>query len=376
MFFSHEFIEQVKKATDIVNLVQDYTELKKGGSGIWIGKCPHPKHKDDTPSFRVWEKDQSWACMSCHFGKKGIDGNFGSDCFAFLQWIENISWTKAVLKLAKKAGLEPPKEENEALYKNNKILALSLQKGLYGKAKKYFADRGLNDKTMVEWLLGFDGKKLVFPLIDRYGRIIAFNKRWLELPENCHDKYKNSCNSEIFNKSSYFYGLHKLDTSFKEIRITEGPMDVITAIQFGAKNVVATLGTSFTEQHAAIINNLKLKPVLIYDGDEKGQEAIKRAVEILAAYSIQAKVCILNNNKDLADFSLEKGMSIENYIQKNSISYGQYKLSNMINLYESKMLEIKMEIYPELKKLLNEIPNVIERKILKDSINDKLKINL
>lgn len=81
--FPDEFIKELKEKTDLVQLVKQYTKLRKVGMGIWQGVCPHPNHNDDTPSFTVWQKSNSWSCYGCHSGKKGIDGNKGSDAIAF-----------------------------------------------------------------------------------------------------------------------------------------------------------------------------------------------------------------------------------------------------------------------------------------------------
>jgi DNA primase len=371
------FIDEVKKRTNIVELISEYTELEKAGTGVWQGRCPNPHHADKDPSFRVWEKEQSWACMVCHCGEKNTnDNNFGSDCFAFLQWIENIGWYKAVMKLAEKAGIPKPEDKNQAIYNRNKILANSYTKSLHGEAFNYLIDRGLTRKDMEKWLIGFDGIKFTFPLFDRYLNILGFSRRWLHKPEGRNDKYRNPPNGKIFDKSFYLYGIHNLDTSFPEIRITEGPMDAILSDKYGAKNVVATQGTALTDGHISIIKSLNMVPVLCMDGDEAGLKSMKKSVEAFAKHGMYCKILILNDGKDMADMANELQYSIEEYIQSNSITYGQYKLKDILNRYDSQMLEVKIKLYPELLKVISEIPYEVERNVIKDHIKKQLSIDL
>lgn len=376
------FINQVKNATDMVKLAQEYTELKKTGDGIWQGMCPHPDHKDTNPSFTVWEKEQSWCCLGCHNGKKtgakrSQSRNYGSDCFAFLQWISNgkIGWKQAILQLAKEHDIPVPSNEHEQLYKHKKILAESYTKSLHGKAFNYLVARGLSRKDMTEWMLGFDGQKIVFPLLDRYKNVLGFTKRWLDMPEGRDDKYRNSANSKIFNKGYYFYGMHLFDDSFDEIRITEGSLDVILAAKYGVKNIVATLGTAFTEGHVEIIKKFGKVPVFCMDGDPAGLKSMRKSIEMLADAGIYSKILIIPNQKDMADIAVEMKEDLEQYILDHSVTYGYYKIQNIVNLFDAKTNELKLKLYPDIIKLLEEIPSD-ERVIIKEYIKNKLQLSL
>jgi len=280
--FSQEFIDEVKSAIDMVKLASQYTDLKPAGNGIWQGECPNPNHQDDTPSFVVWEKSQSWACMGCHNGKKSTKyKNYGSDCFAFLQWIKGIGWKQAILELAEMAGIEPEKEQYAELYDHQRRLALSYVKNMPTSVYDYLANRGLTKQDIKDFMIGFDGSRITFPLFDRYRKVLGFSKRKYLEKDKDSPKYKNSPNNEIFNKSLYLYGLHLLDNDFDEIRITEGAMDVIVPHRYGVRNICATLGTSFTENHVTLIKNLGKTPVFCMDGDAAGLKSIKRAVDML-----------------------------------------------------------------------------------------------
>jgi DNA primase len=375
------FINQVKNATDILQLTKQYTELKKVGNGIWQGRCPNPEHEDSDPSFTVWEEDQSWCCYGCHHGKKDNRKKltklkkkpktkiYGSDCFAFLQWITDgkMSWKESVMYLAKENGIPMPSSDEQLLYDKKKVLATSYHANLKGLPLRYLEERGLNKSDMDAWGLGFDGYKITFPLYDRYRNILGFTKRWLEMPEGSNDKYRNSANSKIFNKGCYLYGIHNLDDTFDEIRITEGPIDVILSDKYNVRNIVATLGTSFTENHAEIIKNLGKVPVFCMDGDSAGLNSIEKSIEMLSDIGVYSKLLILPQDKDMANMALEYKDNLEQYVVDNAITYGYHKIQSIINGYDSKMNELKLQLYPELVRLLNEIPGD-EQYILKEFI--------
>lgn len=370
--FSQEFINKVKDKVDIIKLIQEYTELKKVGPKLYEGRCPHPDHIDADPSFRVWEDSKSWACMVCHAGKKnGTFKNYGSDCFAFMQWIDPIkckNWKDAIIFLARKYGIPIPTDKNAKLYKEKRELASCYMDNLNNVPINYLKKRGLSKDDCYNWGLGFDGRKIVFPLMDRYKNVLGFTKRWIEVPEGSNDKYKNSYNSSIFNKSLYLYGIHNLDESFKEIRITEGSMDVILAHKYGAKNVLATLGTAFTDGHVEIIRHYGMIPVFIFDGDEAGLKAINQSITLLAEHNIYSKLLILPTDKDLADLAIEQKENIEEYIEFNSITYGNYLIQKELNLYNAKVNELRLKTYPNILKVLEKVPTQSERKILKSYI--------
>lgn len=392
MAFPQEFVDKVKEVVDLEKLVGEYTELKPAGIKILMGHCPHPNHHDSTPSFRVYKKGyksgnninqyDSWACMGCHNGKKNEhdkkDKVYGSDCIAFIQWIEPKyrNWRSAVIYLAQKYHIPIPTEENDWMYKQKKSMAYSLMYNLYGEPLKYLEDRGLTIEDCDNWMIGYDGEKITFPLFDRYRNILGFTRRWLHVPEGANDKYKNSSNSKIFNKSNYFYGIHNLDTEFDEIRITEGSMDVILPHKYGAKNVVATLGTAFTQGHVDMIKHYGKTPVFCLDGDAAGAKAINKAISLLAEQGIYSKILIMPNGKDFADMANEIKEGIEDYIQQHSITYGTYILNQALGEYNSKVNEVKIKMLPEIRQLLNFVPNEDEKVILKSYIRNSMGIDI
>lgn len=373
--FPQTFLDKVKDVS-MLDLASQYTQLKKAGANVWQGTCPKPNHNDGTPSFVVWEKSNSWCCMGCHNGKKG-QKNYGSDTIAFMQWIEDLKWRDAVLKVAEFADIPKPSEENDKELDRNFKLTQKFVKDLNEETYEYLLSRGLSDEDMRKWLIGYDKfeDRIVFPLMDKYKNILGFNKRVLTPTTDEGKKYINSSNSKIFNKSKYFYGIQNIDKNYPYIRITEGSMDVILSDKFGLKNVVASLGTAFTEDHAKEIKKMGLIPVLIFDGDEAGANAILKAVELLNAEGIYSKIMRLPEGIDLAELSLQCGASIEEYVTSKSVTYGYDKIRSIIDEYNKELYELKLKMYPKVNELLSVVP-YNEKDALKSFLFDEINMKV
>lgn len=379
-----EFIDQVKSKVDMLELASQYTTMKPVGAGVYGGLCPHPDHDDDNPSFTVFAKDNSWCCYGCHHGKKAeggrfLDKNYGSDCFAFIQWLSKgqIGWRQAVFLLAEEYGVPLPDDPNSELYQSNFNKAKSFHDNLmkHKHVLHYLRTRGLDEKDLKEWGIGYDGQKITFPLFDAYKRVIGFTKRWLNPPEGCRDKYRNSPTSAIFNKSSYFYGIHLIDKEHPYVYITEGTMDVILAHKYGMKNVLAVLGTSFTEEHVQALKKLEKIPVLVLDGDAAGLKSMNKIIDLLSNNDIYCKIVVLPNNDDLADISLSQQSNLPDFIEKQAMTYGYYKMHGLINHYLSKLTEIRIQALPGFKEVLKEVPKE-EQALLRNLIEELTQIKI
>lgn len=373
-----EFIDQVKSSVDMLELASRYTSMNPVGAGVYGGICPHEDHQDDNPSFTVFVEDNSWCCYGCHHGKK-LDGgkyaekNYGSDCFAFLQWLSKgkIGWRQAVLILAEELGIPLPDDKHAPIYEANFKRAKSFHDNLLRqkRAMAYLKSRGLELADLKEWGVGFDGQKITFPLLDRHRRVLGFTKRWLVVPEGCRDKYRNSPNSEVFNKSNYFYGIHRFDPNHHYVYITEGSMDVILAAKYELPNVFAILGTSFTDGHAEAIAKMGLVPVIIMDSDSSGIRSMNKIITILSKLGIYCKIVILPDKKDLADIALEQKELLQSYIEQHAMTYGYYKVSQIMTTYMSRLSELKLQTMPLLKEALAEVPEE-ERSLIFDLIRE------
>lgn len=369
-----ETIKQIKETVSMLSLANEYTFLRKSGGEVWIGKCPNPNHKDSLPSFRVWDSNNSWACMGCHNGKKDGVTNYGSDCIGFIMWVENKTFQEAVIFLANKYNIALPKTKQNNKYSKFEYVANKFTENIPLEVKSYLEQRGLTKDDLKKWKIGYDkgDERITFPLIDKFNRVVGFTKRAF-YEDDC--KYINSSSSDIFNKSSFLYGFNHIDRNFDYIRITEGPMDVIAASSKGAKNVVATLGTAFTKEHAQIIKDSRKTPVLIYDSDYAGSKATVRAIDILNDIGVNSLVVTLPNGMDLCDFSNSNMYDIESYIMANQVSYGYMKIRTIIDEYNKTMYTLKNSISPKISQVLDEVPKH-EKQLLKDYIYNELKMGV
>lgn len=399
--FSNDFLQKVKDSTNMISLVEEYgEEVIPMGDNIWGCKCPHPDHQDDTPSFRIVHNDNgswTWFCGGCHMGKKDLnnnnDRNFGSDCFAFVQWMSCYKGSKhvmnfpeAVTYLAQKNGIPIENDPNEEIYKEKKLKAKIANIVLRNTPSivKYLRSRGLTNETINEWQLGvtknLEGNqkidRIVFPLFDKYSKILGISGRRFPDADPHIVKYWNSPTSNIFNKRRYLYGVHKINPEWPELRITEGAMDVVLAHQMKAKNVVCTLGTALTEDHIPIIKSLKLIPCLCMDGDEAGQKGIRKALKLLAAHNIYAKVILLPQGKDLADMALELDEGLEEYLEKNTLSYWEYLLMPLANEYEKRINKIRMEYMSGITDALGGITSPEDNILMKSYVKEHFGVNL
>lgn len=363
MKYSRDFIDKLKQSVDLVELVSEYTELKKAGRHIWIGKCPHPKHDDSTASFIVYTNTNSWCCYGCHMDKKDktnkkSDRNYGSDCIAFIQWIneDKMSWIECVQYLAKKVDLPLPIDSNMKKYETNKKLNKKFIKDMPEHVKTYCKSRGLDSYDIAKYQLGYDKttNRLTFPLYDAYNNVLGFNKRRLNDADS--RKYIHTENNSVFNKSNYLYNINNINKDYKYVYITEGVFDVILAEKYGLKNVVCTLGTAFTENHYNIINKLNLTPVLLYDNDNKGIMSIKSAAELIYSKGSYPLMYILPEGYDLADFSLEKKYKLSDIVEKNIMTYGYLKSNEIVKNYLSELYLLRAKYRPQINDILKAVP--------------------
>ncbi|HFU4111716.1 TPA: DNA primase [Streptococcus suis] len=345
---SKDKITEIKQALNIVDVIGETVALTKAGRNF-IGLCPF--HGEKTPSFNVIEDKQFYHCFGC--GKSG-------DVFKFVEETRGISFADAATILAEKAGFQiefqstqhfQPKKENphQALYDIHQDAtkfyhALLMTTKMGEAARNYLHQRGLTDEVIKNFQLGlapdeqnilyqklsqqydedsllhsglfnpseqnmifdaFQGR-IMFPLTDEHGRVIAFSGRiWTEkdLQNKQLAKYKNSRSTAIFNKSYELYHLDKAKAVIKkqrEVYLMEGFLDVIAAHRAGIENAVASMGTALTREHVGHLVKFCKKIVLTYDGDRAGQAATMKALDELGDF--QVDIVSLPDNMDPDEF--------------------------------------------------------------------------
>ena len=336
------FVQQVRAQTDILAVVQGYVPLKRKGGRYW-GCCPF--HNEKTASFSVVPADGFFYCFGCHAG---------GDAFKFISLIEHITPFEAILRQAEQLGIEKPAQKRDPhaearlreLDDLRKVNALArdffhncLTMTRYGEAgRAYLAGRGVTEAAIERYGIGFapdawsklsdafqkrgiaehllvtaglavkrergDGVydrfrgRVMIPIADERGRIVAFGGRALG---DAQPKYLNTAETPVFNKRKLLFGLdraHRAIASEGAAIVVEGYMDAIAAWEAGVLNVVATLGTSFTEEHAALLLRRAPRIVFCYDSDAAGQEATLRALSAVRGRAGEVRVLLLPDGKD------------------------------------------------------------------------------
>ena len=411
--YSEEIINEVKQANDIVDVISQYVHLKRSGRSFF-GLCPF--HNEKSPSFSVSPDKQIFHCFGC---------NVGGNVITFISKIEGTSFVETMQLLAERANIKLPTFDNnidlkkeelkEKVYKVNEFTAEFYHNNLYTPQAKigqeYVKKRQLSNETLKAYRIGFSGKfdelynelkkqgfqdeeilesglvnkndngkyidrsrnRLMFPICDARGRVIAFGGRVLD---DSKPKYINSPENIVYNKGRHLFGLNvakKGDT--KEILIVEGYMDVISLHQRGITNVVAPLGTALTEQQGWLLRKTAEKIIVSFDSDDAGIKAKLRAIDILQKMGCDLRIIQLEGAKDPDEYIVKYGnIRFKNVIEK-ALSVVEFKakiLQKDLNLENS---SDKIKFLNEIAKLISTVDNTIEREVYIENISKQYDIS-
>jgi len=418
---SEQTIELVRSTADIVDVISSYIELKKKGTNFF-GLCPF--HGEKTPSFSVNQDKQIFKCFGCGAGGGVINFVMEIDSLQFIDAVEKLGIMYNI-KIETNRIDTRTKNLKEQLIEISQLSANYYSNQLYqdDTIKNYLYKRNFNDDMIKLFQLGcsnkssskllellqsktfssesmkksglfIDGKngyferfiaRLIFPISDQNGDIIAFAGRDLSNKENIA-KYINSPETPIYNKSKTFYGLHLAKEFIRKekfIIIVEGYFDLIRLYQNNVKNVIAISGTSFTDIHASIIKQYSKNIFIAFDGDGAGKKAAIRTGYTLLKNLVNPKILLLPEGTDPDDWIDNKGISpfkksLENaktVIEFNyNFSVTNEKIDNNIVIEDiiNEIALIKDPVFREITaKHLSEIVNISEQSIIM-SLNNKL----
>lgn len=393
IYVTPEILDRIKRI-DIKQYLRDTRRTVFFGTN---SICPHPDHYDHNPSFSVWEKDgyYYWCCHACHVGKVNLedgaeDKNYGNDIIALIRWLSDfhgsshiLTFQEAVKKACNYIGISPQEfsshvsSDYQKTYNMNKLITDSYYNILISdkdnEAYKYLISRGLNEEDIKKWSLGYNGQRIVFPLFNRQKNILGFSNRVIGSADRETAKYKNSRTSEIFEKKKYLYGIHNIDPSLKFVYVAEGQMDVIMADKYGLKNVVASLGTAFTEEQAEILkDNFNIENIIfVFDGDDAGKKALARAAKIVREYGLGANFVELPNGKDLCDFALENKEKLVEEIKEHEYYYFFDEFKNLATEYDQCLFRIHSKIMKKVNEVKTKINNENEKAMFYTYIAEK-----
>ena len=340
----HEYIEELTRRTDIVELVGSYVQLKRKGR-LYGGLCPF--HSEKSPSFYVYPDTQSFYCFGC---------GAGGDAITFTKKINSIDYPEAVKMLAARAGMPEPQEDDKTGRMRSRILSMNKEAARFfhaclnstveeaRQARAYWRRRGLDDKTIVRFGLGYapnDGqalyqflrdkgynqqeldasglfkrsssgriyclfwKRVMTPIFDLRGNIIAFGGRVLD---DAKPKYVNSPETPVYHKSETVFALQIAKRSAsRRFVLCEGYMDVISMQQAGIDTAVCACGTALTPEQVKLISEYAEEVILSYDSDEAGQKATLRSLELFRNSPVKVGVLQIPGAKDPDEYIKKYG---------------------------------------------------------------------
>ncbi len=411
--YSEEILNEVRQANDIVDVISQYVHLKRSGRN-YFGLCPF--HNEKSPSFSVSPDKQIFHCFGC-----GVGGNV----ITFVSQIEGLNFVETVQMLAERANIQLPTLQNngdtqreilkDKVYKVNEFTAEYYHQNLYKPqaktAQEYVKKRQLTNETLKSFRIGFSGKfdelyqelkkqgfqeqeilesglvnknergqyidryrnRLMFPICDARGRVIAFGGRVLD---DSKPKYINSPENVVYSKGRHLFGLNvakKGDT--KKLLIVEGYMDVISLHQRGITNVVAPLGTALTEQQGWLLRKNSEQIILSFDSDDAGIKAKLRAIDILQKMGCDLRVIQLEGAKDPDEYIVKYGnMRFQNAVDK-AFSVVEFKVKILKKELNLENTNDKIKFLNEIAKLISKVDNTIEREVYIEKIAKEYDIS-
>ncbi len=415
MRFDESKIEEIKSRVDIVELASEYLTLKKGGRN-YLGLCPF--HQEKTPSFTVNREKQIFYCFGCGEGGNAI---------TLLMKIANKSFPEAIKHLAEKTGVVLPVKtfgregrEKESLHDEivgmNLRVAQQFSRNLTASAGKvardYLLKRALSDETVKQFRLGYApdtwrstsdhiegaglslklaeqaglviaGKegsyydrfrgRLIFPIENVFGEIVAFGGRILEAGE---PKYLNSPESPVYIKGRNLYGLNKAREAIRAsgfCLIVEGYFDVISLWNAGIRNVVATLGTALTKDHLELLRRYTQDVVALFDPDVAGRRALDRSLELFLGANMHARALVLPEGYDPDDYVKTFGKEKLDSLIALAPAISDYYIDNVLG--DGKTFEENRDLVKTAMEFVGKIGDEIEKNLFIKRISEKLGID-
>ena len=424
-----DFASIVKQQADIVRIVGEYVKLRKSGAQNYAGLCPF--HQEKTASFSVHAGNQFFHCFGC---------NAGGDVFSFVQKIENITFPEAVRMVAEKLGIPMPKvtysspEEARQAKQRGGLIEIheracaffqdQLKRPEAAHAREYLKTRGLSPETIAEFRIGYapesgfllrdslrgqydedtlresglfswkdkgDDEKaqqktslyskfrnrVMFPIANEQGKVIAFTGRTLATDEKSGPKYLNSPETAIYSKSRVLFNLDKAKEAIRKLDyaiLVEGQMDCITVYSAGLHNVIASSGTAFTEMQARLLGRFSKKIVVNFDPDTAGAAAAERSLALLVSEDFEIKVLTLEAGFDPDLYIQRKGVNAYTDALNHSQKYFDYLIERARALHPVRTPEGKVKALNYLLPHIQRVPSRIVRDELANEISHRLGI--
>lgn len=411
---SRAVIDEILYRADIVDTISSYVTLKRAGSNFG-GLCPF--HSEKTPSFTVFPATKSFYCFGC---------GAGGDIITFVMKAENVDYPSAIELLAKRVGIDVVLDDKDqgALTNRRRVYQMNLEAAKFFRnclfdptlgepGMRYFKSRGLSagvikhfglgyapqdfglltrhltslgfseDEMVTAFLCGKSQKtgraydyfrgRVMFPIIDTSGNIIAFGGRVLD---DSKPKYLNSSDTPGFKKSRNLFALnYAKDSCSEQLILCEGYMDVIALHAAGIENAVATLGTALTGEQARIMAKYTKKVIISYDSDEAGQRAANRAIQLLGEVGLDIRVLKLNGAKDPDEYIKKFGADKFRHMVGQSKTGFEYRMDNILSKYIMENTEDRIKASAELCQLIAGVSSAAEREVYVGRVASALNLS-
>ena len=405
------FIEELRYRCDIEQIISSYTQLKRTGRTL-KGLCPF--HSEKTPSFVVYPENHSFYCFGCAAG---------GDVITFIRMAEHLEYIEAIRFLAEKVGMTVPEDAKDDIFAKQKTRMLELNREaarffhsvlISPQGKRgldYFRERGLSDKTIRKFGLGYSPdswdslknhlrqkgfteqemlsaavvrkndrggsfdqfrNRVMFPIIDLRGGVIGFGGRILG---DQKPKYLNSSDTAVFKKSRGLFAMNIAKaTTQPRLILCEGYMDAIAIHQAGFDNAVATLGTALTPEQARLISQYVPEVVLSYDSDEAGRKATDRASQLLSQVGLRVRVLNIPNAKDPDEFIKKFGAAKFQQLVEGSANSTEYAINLLKKKYPIDTDDGKVAFMKEFCPMMAKVENAIEADVYVNRISQEIGI--
>lgn len=400
--YSEQKKEEIRHAADIVQVIGEHVQLKKAGAN-YTGLCPF--HSEKTPSFTVYPQTQTFNCFGC---------KESGDVFAFVMKQRSLSFPEAMQELADRYGIELPsrqpteaEQRQDLLHQINAEAARLFHEHLTGSpegeaARQYLAQRGMPQELIARYQLGYapDGwefitsrllkqfpadavkqaglirqkkngkgfydsfrRRIMFPIMDAGGKVCGFSGRVLD---DKQPKYLNSPESPVFKKGSLLFGLHQHREAIRQSSravIVEGNFDLLRLAAQGIGNTVAPLGTALTAEQVRSLRSYCSEAVLLFDGDEAGMKAAKRAVPLFFAEGMEGKAALLPAGHDPDSFVREQGAAAAQELISTAQPLPEFVFDALVKEH-GPTLDGKKSVMAELAALVHLVPAQVEKELM------------
>ena len=407
-----EVSREIKKYTNLIDIIKHYESVEKTGSNTYKAKCPIHTHVDNNPSLSISGDKQVYNCFVCQKG---------GDVFTFVKEFEQISFEEAVIRVSEIIGRPIDRNKyirvNESYEKNKDIYDIlnetikftqyMLKQSNEFDGIKYLTNRGLTPEIIEYFQIGqvnHDNKvheflktkghqeklmlearlinmnesrtydvfsdRIMFPIHDEFNNPVGFTARTIN---NNPSKYINTSESKVYKKGNILYNLNRVllkNNKPKVVYLTEGVMDVISLYIAGIENPIASLGTSLTDNQVSLLKKINCKVIIAYDGDNAGYNATYKASQLFMKANMEFEIVYNTFNKDFDDIIKEYGIDEVKSLCNNTLSYGQF----IIEYYKQKLNldnhSDKKEFLKLIQEELNKINDNFEREEIIISIKE------